>query len=629
MRKLQQLNPHFRIIALSATPGRTIHGKLFKQLSLNPTELFSFFSDVVEVVENLQISEIEIRHVDSPDVAQYMHSTKIVTEIVELDSDLHSCRKSFLEIIRPYVENLIKAKAIVGTVESLTKNWLIVQQQKFCTNSQNNPNLREIITDFHLCTSLYHGLELLIRNGLKVFMNFMGEDNPKIHFCFQRDSRLTAFLGEVKDIINRKGDAYFGHPKFDFLSKCLERHFLDNKDSRAIVFCEFRYNVSLILKRLSNLSYLRPKILVGKNNTHELEKTTPKTQRETINDFKSGLCNVLVSTSVGEEGLDIGEVDLIICFDMNSKNCSRFVQRIGRTGRKRAGKVIMLVTKGKEEDNLRSALNTQNKTNNQILNNSAVTSSLFKHSHRLVPKQFNPKCLETYMTSVRGTSGQSTSTETSTNTTKKSSNKIVRNKTKNIIDFFKKPLEKANSVELEKDNTIIISDDEDDSDKSNLPVVKKENLPQKVALFENKLNQNKFYSSTLNGSLKTKPRFALIDIANLIGDVEQIKKEVNDLKKVERAPVQKENPVSFYPETAEEFDYRLSQNLSSLCFKYDSLDKMNHSKLSTWSSPTSDSDRFELNVNSVDDLFEGSWISEGNLGHLDHWKGNAKGKFQT
>lgn len=78
--------------------------------------------------------------------------------------------------------------------------------------------------------------------------------------------------------------------------------------------------------------------------------------------------NVLVSTSVGEEGLDIGEVDLIVCFDAPKSNI-RLVQRCprpspsdrkgginrrrdarcGRTGRKREGRIVVLVTEGKED----------------------------------------------------------------------------------------------------------------------------------------------------------------------------------------------------------------------------------------------------------------------------------------
>lgn len=67
-----------------------------------------------------------------------------------------------------------------------------------------------------------------------------------------------------------------------------------------------------------------------------------------VQKFRSGGYNTLVSTCVGEEGLDIGDVDLIICFDSH-KSPIRLVQRMGRTGRKRAGRIVMLVTEGKEE----------------------------------------------------------------------------------------------------------------------------------------------------------------------------------------------------------------------------------------------------------------------------------------
>jgi len=64
--------------------------------------------------------------------------------------------------------------------------------------------------------------------------------------------------------------------------------------------------------------------------------------------FKSGDFNVLIATSVAEEGLDIGDVDLIICLEAN-KSPIKFVQRLGRTGRKRSGKCITLLTEGKEQ----------------------------------------------------------------------------------------------------------------------------------------------------------------------------------------------------------------------------------------------------------------------------------------
>jgi superfamily II DNA/RNA helicase len=60
------------------------------------------------------------------------------------------------------------------------------------------------------------------------------------------------------------------------------------------------------------------------------------------------------STAIGEEGLDIGEVDLIVNFDTIG-SATRMVQRVGRTGRKRSGRVVGLVSEGAEERQLAKA----------------------------------------------------------------------------------------------------------------------------------------------------------------------------------------------------------------------------------------------------------------------------------
>ena len=61
---------------------------------------------------------------------------------------------------------------------------------------------------------------------------------------------------------------------------------------------------------------------------------TQQEQLRVVADFRKGGYNTLVCTSIGEEGLDIGEVDLIVCFDSQSSP-TRMLQRMGRTGRAR------------------------------------------------------------------------------------------------------------------------------------------------------------------------------------------------------------------------------------------------------------------------------------------------------
>ena len=88
-------------------------------------------------------------------------------------------------------------------------------------------------------------------------------------------------------------------------------------------------------------------VFIGQSNTGS-KGLRQKDQIEVMQRFRDGGYNVLVSTCVGEEGLDIGEVDLIICFDSN-RSPTRLVQRMGRTGRQRTGKIVFLLTQGREE----------------------------------------------------------------------------------------------------------------------------------------------------------------------------------------------------------------------------------------------------------------------------------------
>jgi hypothetical protein len=74
-----------------------------------------------------------------------------------------------------------------------------------------------------------------------------------------------------------------------------------------------------------------------------------KNQLEILEQFKQGQCNILVSTNVGEEGLDIAECDLVIFYDVVASEI-RFIQRKGRTARHREGKVIILYCKGTHDE---------------------------------------------------------------------------------------------------------------------------------------------------------------------------------------------------------------------------------------------------------------------------------------
>ena len=93
--------------------------------------------------------------------------------------------------------------------------------------------------------------------------------------------------------------------------------------------------------------YLGHQVHFSQNMFQNFTVETSSFIQQVVREFREGGYNTLVSTCVGEEGLDIGDVDLIVCYDAH-KSPIRLVQRMGRTGRKRQGRIVMLMTEGKE-----------------------------------------------------------------------------------------------------------------------------------------------------------------------------------------------------------------------------------------------------------------------------------------
>ena len=135
-------------------------------------------------------------------------------------------------------------------------------------------------------------------------------------------------------------------PKLRTLTERLVAHFERAPDSRVIVFVGKRAVVSALCEQLETASECRGIVravpFVGRSKRADggtgagAQGMDQAAQQGAIADFKEGACNVLVATCVAEEGLDIGEVDLIICFDPVTHRRA-LVQRMGRTGKSKGG----------------------------------------------------------------------------------------------------------------------------------------------------------------------------------------------------------------------------------------------------------------------------------------------------
>jgi ATP-dependent DNA helicase MPH1 len=198
---------------------------------------------------------------------------------------------------------------------------------------------------------------------------------------------------------------FVGHPKLSYLKEVVLNHFMDAGEGRGgttqpsstriMIFAHYRDSaeeISRVLNRHGPM--IRAHVFVGQSGTKGSEGMDQKTQLDIIKKFKAGLYNTIVATSIGEEGLDIGEVDLIVCYDC-SKSPIRMLQRMGRTGRKRAGNIVLLLMRGKEHDDYYKA-----KDNYRVMQEKIENGKEFQYhedlSPRIVPMEIKPnvdKCV--------------------------------------------------------------------------------------------------------------------------------------------------------------------------------------------------------------------------------------------
>jgi Fanconi anemia group M protein len=126
----------------------------------------------------------------------------------------------------------------------------------------------------------------------------------------------------------------------------------NNPKSRILVFVKLRDSIKIIVKKLAPIKGVYPIRFVGQSTKSAEDKgLSQKRQIEILQDFKdyNGNYNVLVSTNVGEEGLDIAECDLVVFYDVVASEI-RLIQRKGRTARHRKGRVVILYSKGTHDE---------------------------------------------------------------------------------------------------------------------------------------------------------------------------------------------------------------------------------------------------------------------------------------
>ncbi|MEJ6665207.1 MAG: helicase-related protein [Euryarchaeota archaeon] len=132
------------------------------------------------------------------------------------------------------------------------------------------------------------------------------------------------------------------HPKPAYVQTLVEKQRTENPDSKILIFTEYRDTVEHLVKRLSSLEGINVDKFIGQSGKGKRKGMTQKEQLAQLNRFREGDLNILVATSVGEEGLDVPAADLVILYEPVA-SAIRAIQRRGRTARQRAGSVHTLI----------------------------------------------------------------------------------------------------------------------------------------------------------------------------------------------------------------------------------------------------------------------------------------------
>ena len=322
-----------RVLGMTASPGSNV-------------------SKIAEVCENLGITGVEIRSEFDEDVAKYTQD--VTTEYVAVNVQegigriVYLLRQIYDEQTKKLVENGFLDPKKPPTTRDLLEAGNVIRAR--LNSGKKNIHLFRAASVQALAMKVNHAIELAETQGKGALENYLdklskegGEkDGSKASRDLVKDARFqqarTLLYGMERD-----------HPKLEKMVPILRQQFLAKPDSRVIVFTHYRDTCDIMTQMLEKVEGFKPVRFVGQSSKGEDIGLKQKEQKAIIERFHKGDFNILVSTSIAEEGLDIPSTDLVVFYEPVPSEI-RTIQRRGRTGRRRAGRVIILVTRDTKDE---------------------------------------------------------------------------------------------------------------------------------------------------------------------------------------------------------------------------------------------------------------------------------------
>jgi len=338
---------HPRLIGLTASPG-------------------SDNAKIKEICRNLSIEEVELKTRDSEDVKPYIQDLKFEKKMIDFPPEFVEIREMLKQIFNSYFIELKNRKVLFGNT---SKTGLIELQKKLIAQISRGQKDFNSLLAMGACAQaikIQHALELLETQTLASFNDYLKDlfkqaadkkskgvvklvSKPEFNHIYVKSTELLS-----------KGTE---HPKIEELVQLIKEEKKNNDNVKVIIFMQFRNTASIISKKLNEIQGIRSKVFVGqakKTNSSGDTGLSQKEQKKMIIEFSEGEINVLCATSIGEEGLDIPEVNMVVFYEA-VPSAIRKIQRSGRTARLAAGKLVMLIAKGTRDETFYYVANAKEK----------------------------------------------------------------------------------------------------------------------------------------------------------------------------------------------------------------------------------------------------------------------------
>ncbi len=326
----------------------------------------SSYKKLAEMADNLGIEHVEVRTERDDDVRPYLSRRRMRWKFIEMPPEIkHIARKidtlldEFLAELKQYTRQARHLKA-----SKLSKKVLIdIQRRLRGKLGQRGGTLYAAVSVVSATIKLAHLKDMLTSQGIDAAESYLGKielDDSKAAGKIRKKKLYRAIRSEILST-----DA--GQPKLETARELLGSHLRGHPDGRVMVFAEYRDTIDLLVRELNAMDGVEARKFVGQA-TGGGAGMSQEEQKRTLDAFAAGDFNVLVSTSIGEEGIDIPATSLVLFYEP-VPSAIRHIQRRGRTARDGVpGNVVILIMKGsRDEAYYWSSKNKEKKMYRQIM----------------------------------------------------------------------------------------------------------------------------------------------------------------------------------------------------------------------------------------------------------------------